>query len=241
MCTPGCVEFVIEVLTDERVHGRRVLEVGSRLVESEALEGVPTIRTALERLHPTEYIGVDLATGPGVDRICAAEDLISHFGASSFDVVLTTEMLEHVRDWRRVVHNLKGVLTPGGTLVVTTRSRGFPFHGYPLDFWRYERSDLAQIFSDLTIEVLRSDLASSPGVFMLAERPPAFGENTLDDYRLYSIVRRQKARHATRVDVTVAVCLVGGKQLARAVLPRRAQRWLGSMRRFVRPPGDMPS
>jgi hypothetical protein len=51
----------------------------------------------VERLQPREYVGVDIAPGEGVDRICPAERPLADFGRGSFDVVVCTEVLERVR------------------------------------------------------------------------------------------------------------------------------------------------
>jgi SAM-dependent methyltransferase len=124
MCTSNCQAFVQRALKADDVAGKSVIEVGSYDVNG-------TTRPFIGALGPSEYIGVDIAAGPGVDVVCNAESLAERFGAGRFDVLITTEMLEHVRDWRTVVNNLKDVLKPGGLIVITTRSPGFPMHGYP--------------------------------------------------------------------------------------------------------------
>jgi 2-polyprenyl-3-methyl-5-hydroxy-6-metoxy-1,4-benzoquinol methylase len=42
--------------------------------------------------------------------VLSAERLLEYFGPESFDVVIATELLERVLDWRLVVNNLKGVV-----------------------------------------------------------------------------------------------------------------------------------
>jgi SAM-dependent methyltransferase len=114
--------------------------------------------------------------------------------------VISTEVLEHVRDWRAAVSNLKRILRPNGVLLVTTRSKGFPYHGYPYDFWRYEVDDIKAIFSDLTVEVIEKDPVS-PGVFVRAHKPAGFFERNLESINLYSIVTHGHTHHVTDVDV----------------------------------------
>jgi SAM-dependent methyltransferase len=162
------------------VAGRSILEVG-------ALDVNGSLRSIAERFGPSRYVGVDLYEGPGVDRICDAHDLLHEFGAESFDGLISTELLEHVRDWQTVVRNFKRVLKPGGWLLLTTRSAGFPYHGYPLDFWRYERSDLAALFSDFEIETIESDPVA-PGVFLAARRPDRWVEKALGGLELHSMI-----------------------------------------------------
>src|SRR5947209_19422757 len=163
MCDPAGIDFVRRQLTEGDVAGRRVLDVG-------ALDVNGSVRPFVESLHPASYVGVDLEAGPGVDEVCDVHALVDRFGPGSFDVVVCTEMLEHILDWRRVMSILKQVVAVGGLLIVTTRSAGFPYHGYPYDYWRYEVDDMKRIFAACTDVTIEAD-PSAPGVFVRARRP----------------------------------------------------------------------
>lgn len=176
-------------LSREEIEGKRVLEVGSRNVNG-------SYRLFVDRWHPASYLGVDIIDGEGVDRICPVESLCDELREHSFDVVVSTEMLEHVDDWRTCVSNLKRVVAPGGILLVTTRSKGMAYHGWPYDFWRYEVEDFEVIFSDCEILVLEAD-TGSPGIFIKVRVPSTFEEVDLSQYPLYSIVTGKKQlRHS---------------------------------------------
>ena len=184
MCNQTGIAFGENVLTGAMVAGLEVLDVG-------ALDVNGSLRPFVETLGPSKYVGVDIALGPSVDEVVDASDLVAHFGQDSFDLVITTEMLEHVRDWPTVVSNLKRVVRPGGHLLVTTRSIGFHYHGWPFDFWRYEPEDMRAIFADFEILALERD-PEAPGVFMLARKPTEHTENAAS-VALFSIIsgRRQ--------------------------------------------------
>jgi SAM-dependent methyltransferase len=188
MCNRATKDFVARMLTSEDVAGRRVLEVGSY-----DHNGSP--RALAMSLGPSRYIGVDLERGPGVDEVCDMTALVERFGPESFDVVITTEVLEHVEDWRRAVDNLKRVLAPEGVLILTTRSKGFGFHGYPYDFWRFGLDDMRVILMDLDIEVLETDAPDQPGVFVRARVPRSSRALPvpLDAYALHSVVLNRRA------------------------------------------------
>src|SRR5262245_36813392 len=105
--------FARGLLSGDEVAGKTVLEVGSCDVNG-------SVRPIIEAHHPASYLGVDGAAGPRVDRVADCVDLAATFGEAAFDVVVTTEMLEHVADWRRCVANLAMVVAEGGLLVITT-------------------------------------------------------------------------------------------------------------------------
>ena len=186
MCNRDSLAFAERNLTAERVTGRRVLEVGSQNVNG-------STRPFVERHDPAEYVGVDIAEGPGVDEICDVGDLTQRFGEAHFDLVVCTEVLEHVRDWRAALSNLKRVLAAGGTLLVTTRSIGFRYHGYPFDFWRFEPKDVETLMADMSLDLLETD-ASSPGVLFVATKPDDFHEADLADHQLFSIITERRCR-----------------------------------------------
>jgi len=161
----------------------------------------------MENAEPKSYIGVDIISGPGVDKICNANELISCFGVESFDYVICTELLEHVNDWKNVISNLKGVLKPGGRIFISTRSRGFGYHGFPNDFWRYEIDDFQIIFSDFDIQCLARDIGI-PGILFWGKKPKVFTEIDLSDYKLWSIIKRRKTKEISKRSLTIFLTLL---------------------------------
>jgi len=108
MCNIAVIEFFIENIDVKEFKGKRVLEVGSKYVNG-------SVKPLIERFcHPGEYIGVDIERGKYVDIVLPAEKLVEYFGEESFDVVISTELIEHVKDWRITIENMKRVLRPDG-------------------------------------------------------------------------------------------------------------------------------
>lgn len=156
------LSFFARKVTDGHIAGERVLEVGSYDVNG-------SVRPYVESLLPAEYLGVDQCAGPRVDRVVNCMDLVEVLG-SDWDVVISTEMLEHVEDWRGCMYQLAGALKAGGLLILTTRSPGFPYHPYPIDCWRYTNAQMRSIIEALNFEVLTLEDDPQPGVFVLARK-----------------------------------------------------------------------
>lgn len=97
--------------------------------------------------HADSYWGVDAVDGPRVDRVSVAEEL--PFGDAEFDVVVCTQVLEHVDDPVRVLAEIYRVLVPGGVVFLSTHGV-FIYHPDPptsdRDYWRWTHSGLLRIF-----------------------------------------------------------------------------------------------
>ena len=143
---------------------KAILEVGSFNVNG-------SIRPDVEKHNPVCYIGTDMRPGPMVDVVVNICDLVPEFGVARFDVVLCTEVMEHVEDWAEGISQMLEVLKPNGYLMITTRSAGFPKHDFPNDYWRYTKEDMQAIFATQEIVILEDDYdPASPGVFVLVKK-----------------------------------------------------------------------
>ncbi len=222
MCTEGCLSFAQSQLRESVVAGARVLEVGSCDVNG-------SVRSIVARHAPTSYVGVDIKAGPGVDVVCPAGKLVEQFGARSFEVVISTEMLEHVADWQVAVAEMKAVLRKGGRMILTTRSPGFQLHGYPADFWRFTMDDMRMIFADFNDLLVTSDRPESPGVFVSgtkSDRPPV----PLGSLTVYSMVTRSRRRRATVLDRFLSRGLISMKRRVPVGARRLTRRALSGVR-----------
>jgi SAM-dependent methyltransferase len=187
------LDFFMRSVDCEEFASKRVLEVGSKFVNG-------SVRPLIERFcRPREYVGVDIEPGKYVDVILPAERLVEHFGPESFDAVISTEVLEHVFDWRTVVNNMKAVLKPGGFIYITVPSKGFPYHAYPHDYWRYEIEDMEKIFGDFEIIALEKNW-EAPGVFLKARKPTNWSPNDLSQIELHSIVVGRRTKELIGMD-----------------------------------------
>lgn len=79
----------------------------------------------------TRYHGLDIVAGPGVDEVADAADW---HAPDSFDVVVSTEVLEHAPRWEDVVRNAWEALRPGGQLILTCATDPRPPHS-AIDGW----------------------------------------------------------------------------------------------------------
>jgi SAM-dependent methyltransferase len=111
------------------------------------------------QLHPA-VVNLDLVGGETIDVCAAAEHL--PFPDEVFDLVLSQEVLEHVRAPFQAMSEMKRVLKKGGVLYCQV-----PFiigyHPGPTDFWRFTREGIQEMTekAGLTCEELR--VAVGPG------------------------------------------------------------------------------
>jgi SAM-dependent methyltransferase len=112
--------------------GKRVLDVGCGLKPY-----YPFFAAA------TSYVGVDVQENPHADLHGAVESLPIEDG--SFDVVLCTQVLEHVDDPTQAVRELHRVTAPGGRVLASTHGVMI-YHPNPADHWRWTHTGLEKLF-----------------------------------------------------------------------------------------------
>ncbi|HSB04485.1 MAG TPA: methyltransferase domain-containing protein [Thermodesulfobacteriota bacterium] len=80
------------------------------------------------------YIGCDMRSGLGVDRI---EDVhCLNIKSNSIGTVLVFDTLEHVENVYQAMEEIYRILKPGG-MVIMSSVMNFPLHDYPSDYWRF--------------------------------------------------------------------------------------------------------
>ncbi|WP_146052271.1 methyltransferase domain-containing protein [Diaphorobacter sp. LR2014-1] len=98
-------------------HEKKVLEVGSLNING-------SVRDFFEDCN---YLGLDVAEGRDVDLVCKGED----YGApaSSFDVVISSEMFEHNKNYVKCWLNMIRMMREDGLLIFTCATMGRRQHG----------------------------------------------------------------------------------------------------------------
>ena len=100
-------EYIRRQLSGYSVAGANVLELGAYNVNG-------SVRSLLAGCGG--YVGVDSRPGPGVD-VATPGELFD--GAGAFDLVISTETLEHAAQPRALIGAAWRALRPGGVLLLT--------------------------------------------------------------------------------------------------------------------------
>lgn len=113
---------------------------------------------------------VDVAERPGVplNFIADAHDL-SVIPSQSFDIVLCTEVLEHLHSPHKAIAEFKRILKPGGLLILTTRFV-YPLHETPIDYYRYTKYGLKFLLQEFDIIELREETNTIETLAVLFQR-----------------------------------------------------------------------
>jgi len=93
--------------------------------------------------YAAEYVGVDLEN-PAADLEGSVEALPVE--DASYDLVLCTQVLEHVTDPDIAVRELHRVVAPGGRVLASTHGVQV-YHPSPTDYWRWTHTGLERLFA----------------------------------------------------------------------------------------------
>lgn len=100
------------------------------------------------------YVAADIGPGPGVDRVLKEDGLTGEPDAS-YDLILSTQVLEHVEDPERYLWECHRILRPGGQVILTTHGM-FEEHGCPFDFHRWTSQGIERLFKRCGFAVVES-------------------------------------------------------------------------------------
>jgi SAM-dependent methyltransferase len=120
-----------------------ILEAAGNRLEGRLLENGCGVGVYIEHLAPhcSDLIGLEYDFARAGEARSRADKIVNAAGEGlpfpdeSFDLILSHEVLEHVRDDRLAVQEMVRVLRPGGRIVLFVPNRGYPFETHGI-YWR---------------------------------------------------------------------------------------------------------
>jgi SAM-dependent methyltransferase len=170
-----------------------ILEAVGTHIEGTLLENGCGIGMYLQHLapHAGMVVGLEYDLARAREAHTHSPNLINAaseqlpFPSNLFDVILSHEVLEHVRDDRLSVEEMLRALKPGGIIVLFVPNLGYPYETHGI-YWRghycfgniplihylpagwrrqftphvraYSTSDIHRLFSDLPVKILRRQI-----------------------------------------------------------------------------------
>jgi SAM-dependent methyltransferase len=198
----GLRDALTEAVDDHVQPGATVLDFGCG---DRPYEPLVTARGAA-------YLGVDLPGTPQVDGFVDGEGRIDARDGS-VDVVLSTQVLEHVDDPRAYLHEAHRVLQPDGTLILSTHGY-WRYHPNPKDLWRWTGQGLRTQIEEGGFEVVTVRGVLNVGAaglqlfqdYLISRLPARFGAITaVVMQRLVGLVDHIPARANENDDAVVFV------------------------------------
>lgn len=102
-----------------------------------------------------QYVGIDMAEGPGVDLVLADVYRWSELDDGSFDVVVSGQALEHIEFFWLTVLEIARIARPGGLVCLIAPSGGYE-HRYPVDCWRFYPDGMRALARHAGLEVVEA-------------------------------------------------------------------------------------
>ncbi len=159
---------MISRVAEERIHGI-VLENGCGVgMYVEKLAGLGA-----------RVIGLEYDVERAVEARSRSKEIINAAGefiplpTSTFDLILSHEVIEHVQDDRAAVKEMVRVLKPGGRAVIFCPNRGYPFETHGL-YWNGKYYFGNKLFVNYLPRIFRDKLAPHVRVYSKADMQRLF-------------------------------------------------------------------
>jgi len=108
------------------------------------------------------YLGADIDGSP--DLLIGADGTVQVPDAS-VDVVVSFQVLEHVRSVAGYLATVRRVLRASGRMFISTHGV-WPYHPHPTDYWRWTRDGLRVILEDAGFTVQRMAALCGPAAWI---------------------------------------------------------------------------
>ena len=129
---------------------REVIRYSSKYIKGKALDlgaGHAKYKSIISNFCD-EYIALDIFPGKNIDVV--HDILNTPFEDNSFDTIICTQVLEHIKEPWLVVEEIRRLLKPNGICILTAPFLQ-PYHQDPEDFFRYTKQGLASLFEKFEI------------------------------------------------------------------------------------------
>jgi SAM-dependent methyltransferase len=123
-----------------RVEGA-VLEIGSKDYGSTS--------SFREFYAGSDYVGVDMSEGKGVDVVADLTRSVGSLPESHFELGICCSVLEHVEKPWLFAANLTRLIRPGGRLYMSV-PWVWRYHAYPDDYFRFSHRGVRSLFDEFT-------------------------------------------------------------------------------------------
>ncbi|HKT34260.1 MAG TPA: methyltransferase domain-containing protein [Nitrospira sp.] len=138
-----------------------------------------------------KFIGSDFSPGPGVD--CATDATQLGIKQGSVGTVVMVSTIEHIFRVFDAFDQVHRVLSPGGTLIVTSHM-DCGIHAYPSDYWRFTPEAFARLLDNFPAKIIGyQGLSYNPFVvFGVAFKSPPENFNELSAQFRLALERAMK-------------------------------------------------
>ena len=130
--------YYLDLILSKASFYGKVLDVGGKKINKRG-----RFRPPLASVDSWEYVNTDRETSP--DYNCSADKI--SLPDLSIDMIISTELLEHVENPQKVIAEFRRILKTNGQLILTMPFL-FPVHGDPEDYQRWTKTKLEIILKE---------------------------------------------------------------------------------------------